>query len=262
MSGLTAQDLCLAYQEKAVLGPLDIRFQQGRLHIVLGPNGAGKSSLLRHLAGLLPRKSGTVWLDGRVLETVDRFERAKRIAYLGQDREIVWPLLVRDLVMLGRHPHGVSLETASDADWQSVEAAMRSVNILDFSMRPVTELSGGERARVLLARALATQADWLLLDEPIAGLDPRQQFLMMELLQEQRREGRSVLLVLHDLSLASRFADEILLLDQGRVVVQGHVEMALTHTHLAKTFGVETSLSLHNDGYRLQIDGVIPCNLA
>ena len=260
MTALDLTQLCLAYRHKTVVGPLDARFARGRLHILAGPNGAGKSTLLRHLAGIVPRLSGTVVFDGQPLDRLDRFEKARRMAYLAQDRDLVWPLSVRDLVMLGRHPHGASLETATKADWQAVEEAMQSTGVGDFADRPVTELSGGERARVLLARVLATGAEWLLLDEPVAGLDPRHQFLVMALLQDQVRQGRSVLLVLHDLALAARFADEILLLDKGLAVAQGSVETVLTAPCLADVFGIATTLSSQDEGYNLQIHGVMPCN--
>ena len=260
MRGLSLTELRLAYRNKSVLGPLDAIFTQGRLHVLVGPNGAGKSTLLRHLAGILPRQSGAVSLDGQPLDRLNRFEKARRIAYLAQERELVWPLSVRDLVMLGRHPHGASLETATQVDWQAVEEAMQATDIDRFADRPVTDLSGGERARVLLARVLATGAEWLLLDEPVAGLDPRQQFLVMGLLQDQVRQGRSVLLVLHDLALAARFADEILLLDQGLAKAHGPVETVLTASRLADVFGIATTLLHDNKGINLQIDGVMSCN--
>ena len=260
MTTLRLSQLRLAYRDKTVLGPLDACLAQGRLHIVAGPNGAGKSSLLRHLAGILPEQSGEVLFGDQPLASLGRFEKARRIAYLAQERDLVWPLGARDLVMLGRHPHGASLETATKTDWQAVEEAMQATDSLSFADRPVTELSGGERARVLLARVLATGAEWLLLDEPVAGLDPRQQFLVMDLLKNQIRQGRSVLLVLHDLTLTARFADEILLLDKGLLGAQGPVEQVLTSQRLAAVFGIETVLSRGADAYNLQIHGVMPCN--
>ena len=262
MSGLQLDALSVAYRDQTVLGPVNASFERGALHVLAGPNGAGKSTLLRHLAGVLPKKSGTVLLDGQPLDRLDRQERAKKIAYLAQEREIVWPLRVQDVVMLGRHPHGSSLETASKADWQAVEAALAVTGTEALAQRLLQDLSGGERARVLLARALATGADWLLLDEPVAGLDPRQQFLVMAMLRDQVRQGRSVLLVLHDLSLAARFADRILLLHQGLVEIQGPVETVLTPARLADVFGIVTDLQHGETDYNLQIHDVMPCNLS
>lgn len=260
MSAISLSQLCLGYRHKTVLGPLDATFAGGALHILAGPNGAGKSTLLRHLAGIVPKQSGDVVFDSQPLDSLHRFEKARRMAYLAQDRDLVWPLKVRDVVMLGRHPHGASLETATDADDHAVAQALQDTDLDDFADRPVTELSGGERARVLLARVLATGAEWLLLDEPVAGLDPRQQFLLMALLKNQVRQGRSVLLVLHDLALAARFADEILLLDKGLTVAQGSVESVLTPACLADVFGISTTLGHQPEGYTLHIHGVMPCN--
>jgi iron complex transport system ATP-binding protein len=261
MSGWQVRDLCLGYRGQTVFGPVDADFAAGKLHSLVGPNGAGKSTLLRHLAGILPKISGKTLFYGQELDIIGRRDKARRIAFLPQEREVVWPLGVRDVVMLGRHPHGSSLETASADDWRAVEAAMEATAIGTLADRLISDLSGGEKARVLLARALATEADWLLLDEPVAGLDPRQQFLVMALLKEQVRQGRSIVLVLHDLALAARFADAVLLLDQGRVAVQGSVPEVLTRAHLADVFGIEAALEPQAEGYRLQIHGVMPCML-
>jgi iron complex transport system ATP-binding protein len=260
MRDLTLEHLRIAYGEKTVLGPLDAVFEPHCLHVLAGPNGAGKSTLLRHLSGVLPKQSGTVRLHGKALDQFIRLEKAKEIAYLAQERELVWPLSVREVVMLGRHPHGTSLETATSVDEQAVDEAIEATAISDWADRLVTELSGGERARVLLARALATGATWLLLDEPVAGLDPRQQFLVMAMLQDQVRQGRTVLVVLHDLALAARFADRILLLHQGLAVAHGPVQTVLTQQSLADVFGLAASMSPEANGYNLQIHGVMPCN--
>ena len=260
MRDLTLEHLRIAYGGKTVLGPLDAVFEPQCLHVLAGPNGAGKSTLLRHLSGVLPKQSGMVRLHGKALDQFSRLEKAKQIAYLAQERELVWPLSVREVVMLGRHPHGTSLETATSVDEQAVDEAMQATAIGDWADRLVTELSGGERARVLLARVLATGATWLLLDEPVAGLDPRQQYLVMALLQDQVRQGRTVVVVLHDLALAARFADRILLLHQGLAVAHGPVQTVLTEHVLADVFGLSARLSADAQGHNLQIHGVMPCN--
>lgn len=261
MTELRLEQLRIGYGRKTVLGPVDAVFEPQCLHVLIGPNGAGKSTLLRHLSGVLPKQSGLVRLQGKALDQFSRLDKAKQIAYLAQEREIVWPLSVREVVMLGRHPHGASLETATGADERAVNAAMHATAIEAWTDRRVTELSGGERARVLLARALATGASWLMLDEPVAGLDPRQQFLVMAMLQDQVRQGRTVLVVLHDLALAARFADRILLLHQGLVRAHGPVQTVLTEQSLADVFGLAASMSPAAQGCHLQIHGVMPCNV-
>ena len=216
---------------------------QGELFGLIGPNGAGKSSLLRAIAQLLPYQ-GTIHLDGVALGSLTPRQRATRLAYLAQGDHAVWPLTVRDFVALGRFPHRARWRgTASDDD--AVSGAIRHMGLKTLQHRRLDQLSGGERARARLARALAVEAPLLLADEPVASLDPFHQLSVMELLRAQCELGRTVVVVLHDLTLASRFCDRVLLLEHGRTVACGTTRKVLTAANLQRVYQVQAMLGEH-----------------
>jgi iron complex transport system ATP-binding protein len=215
-----------------------IGLRPGELVALVGPNGAGKTTLVRALAGLIPAE-GRITLDGRPLGAVAPRQRARRIAYLPQGNVFHWPLAVAAVVGLGRYPHSDPFSRASDADRAAVRGALASTATGAFATRAVTTLSGGERARVALARALATDAAVLLADEPIVSLDPRHQLMVMGLLRDAARSGRAVLAVVHDLALAARFADRVVVMDRGRLVADAPPNEALSVERIAAIFGVE-----------------------
>ena len=222
---------------RPILDSIGLQFASGAVTAVLGPNGAGKSTLLGCMAGLLRPSHGTVELDGTPLTTLAADERARRVAFLPQIPEISWPVDVATLVGLGRIPFR---HRASDADNEAaVRRAMEATRVTQWSQRTVTTLSGGERARVLLARVLAGESDWILADEPFAGLDPAHQFEAADLLRSLAAHGRGVVLTIHDLALAARIADRVVILHHGRVVADGAPEAALTPSTLREVYGIE-----------------------
>lgn len=188
---------------------------------MIGPNGSGKTTLLASLAGLLPVAGGSIRLDGADLSTLEPERRARAIGYLEQNPSAHWPIAVEQAVMLGRIPHRARFETETVCDRAAVTAALDRCDIRALAGRPVTRLSGGERARVMLARALAGEPTVLLADEPVAELDPFHQLQVMELMRNLARDGMAVTVVLHDLSLAMRFCDRLYLLDAGRAAASG-----------------------------------------
>jgi iron complex transport system ATP-binding protein len=207
---------------------------------VVGPNGAGKTSLVRALAGLLPAQ-GVITLQGKPLDALSSRERARAVAYLPQGHVFHWPMSVESIVMLGRAPHGDPFSSNSPADRAAVTQAMAITETQIFAERAVTTLSGGEKARAALARALATQAPVLLADEPTAALDPRHQLVVMELLRNAARNGNAILAIMHDLTLAARFADRVLVMHEGRIVAEGTPAEALAPERLAAVFGIEAA---------------------
>jgi iron complex transport system ATP-binding protein len=214
----------------------------GELVALVGPNGAGKTTLLRALAGLLPH-AGAVRLAGRDLSGLAPRERARLVAYLPQGHQAHWPLPARDIVALGRYPHGARdpsrLEPAAAS---AVDEAMRRADCAAFATRDVQTLSGGERARVMMARVLAVRAPVLLADEPTAALDPRHQLEIMTALADEARRGALVVAVTHDLTLAARFASRVLLLKDGALLGDGAAAEVLTPARLRDVYGVEARI--------------------
>jgi iron complex transport system ATP-binding protein len=238
MSVLVAECVSVRLGKPTVLSGISLRLRTGALTVVVGPNGAGKTTLLRTLAGLVVPVEGRVVLDGTDLHRVRPSERARAIAYLPQGGAIAWPLPVEEVVALGRMPHGEGPSHLRPEGRQAVADAMAQVGLAGFEQRPASELSGGERARVLLARALAVGAPVLLADEPVAALDPRHQLVVLEVLKARAAAGGTAVAVMHDLALAARFADEIVLLDSGRLRACGPPGEVLTPAALAESFGI------------------------
>ncbi|MHA6722522.1 ABC transporter ATP-binding protein [Sphingomonas sp. RS2018] len=223
---------------RQVLNGLSLTLTPGAVTGIIGPNGAGKSTLLRTIARLLPIAEGSVTIDGAALGDVERRTLAQTIAYLPQGGQVHWPVSVERLVSLGRLPHLAPLSRVGDADRAAIEQAMARADVMHFRDRIVTELSGGERARVLLARALAVEAKALLVDEPLAALDPGHQIDVMRLLQAEAAVGATVVVVLHDLTVAARYCDRLALIDAGRLVAEGAPQEVLTPERLARVYGI------------------------
>ena len=236
---LQAHGVSVRLGGRPIVSDASLALRVNELTALVGPNGAGKTTLVRALAGLLPSE-GRIQIDGRDLASLPPRERARRIAYLPQGNVFHWPLPVADVVALGRHPHADPFSRVSDDDRAAVVRALAMTGTDGFAERPVTALSGGERARVALARALATQAPVLLADEPTVSLDPRHQLVVMGLLRDAARAGGAVLAVVHDLTLAARFADRVVVMDQGRIVADAPPAEALSSQRIAAVFGVET----------------------
>jgi iron complex transport system ATP-binding protein len=207
---------------------------------VVGPNGAGKSTLLKALAQLIPHQ-GTVELLDQSMTRLSARARAQQLAWLGQNESSGHDLRVWDVVMLGRLPHQAWLAAPSAADHQAVEQALRATQAWDWRERALGHLSGGERQRVLLARALAVQADVLLMDEPLANLDPPHQADWLAVVHQLLAQGRTVVSVLHEISFALH-ADTLLIIDQGRVLHHGACNDALTHRRLEQVFDQRISI--------------------
>ena len=214
------------------LSDVSARLERGQITAICGPNGAGKSTLLELLAGLLTPDSGFVRLDDMPLADLPARERAKRIGYLPQDQRIAWDVTARSLVALGRLPH-------CDTRAEPVEAAMQALDIQHLSERRAQTLSGGEKARVLLARVLAGEPDWVLADEPLAALDLAHQHTMMAHLRALADRGVGVVLVLHDLAHAMNRADRVLVLNEGALAADGPPARALSAEVIAEVWGVD-----------------------
>jgi iron complex transport system ATP-binding protein len=246
---LAALNVEVRYEARAAVRPTTFALELGSVVALVGPNGAGKSTLLRALASLVAHR-GTVAWKGAVLARLDGRTRARTVAYLPQDPPVHWPLTARELVALGRLPHRAYAAQESAADAAAVTAAMQQTDTLAFAARSVSRLSAGERARVLLARALAVEAPVLLADEPIAMLDPYHQLDVMGALRAYARgtgkDARLVVVVLHDLGLAARFCDRVLLMDDGALVGDGPPEATLGSAAIRAHYRVEPFIARHD----------------
>ena len=229
-----AYNICAKLGNAEVLSDISIDFPRGRWTSIVGPNGAGKSTLLKVLAGLIPH-TGFVELLGQPLQTMPAKLRARQLSWLGQNEASADDLTAYDVTMLGRLPHQPWLAPASAKDHAAVEKALRATHAWDWRSRALGQLSGGERQRVLLARALAVEAEVLLMDEPLANLDPPHQTDWLLLAKALVADGKTVISVLHEISFALQ-ADEVVVLAGGRVMHQGACSDAISHRAIETVF--------------------------
>jgi iron complex transport system ATP-binding protein len=234
MTLLEASEVSVAFNGHRVVDRVSIAVEGGALVGLIGPNGAGKTTLIRMLAGVLQPDAGIVRFDGKPLADLPKRALARRLAYMAQGADCHWPLTVERVVALGRLPHLATWQRPRDDDRRAIAAALDAADMTGFAARRATSLSAGERARALLARALAVEPAALLADEPVAALDPGHQLDLMTLLQSRARGGAAVVVVLHDLSLAARFCHRLVLLHEGRVLAEGAPETVLTADTLAR----------------------------
>ncbi len=244
---LEGQSVTVMRSRRNIVDDASIALTPGELTILAGPNGAGKTTLARALAGLIDCK-GAVMFDGKPLAAMSLRERARALAYLPQGHEFHWPMRVDAIVALGREPHSDPFSRRTDADRAAVTRAMAAASVEPFADRLITTLSGGERARVAIARALATESSVLIADEPTAALDERHRLIVMELLQTIARQGAAVIAIIHDLTLAMRYADKVVLMNEGKVAATGPPQQALTPERIASVFGISVNRIETHDG--------------
>ncbi len=247
MNAISWRGVSLRKGGRSILDGVSLTAAGGEVLGIIGPNGAGKSSLLRAAAMLEPGMSGKIEIDGIDLSELPARRRARLLAFLPQQAEAAWPIAVEEAVALGRLPYLGPAQALGEADRAAVRKAMAEADVAALAGRPVTSLSGGERALVLLARALAVDAALLLADEPTAALDPYHQLLVMELFRKLAAGGRTVCVALHDLPLAVRFCDRLAVMMAGRIEMVGKPEAALDDRSLERIYAIS--------GRRSRIDG-------
>lgn len=240
MSVLQADIRSVSLSGQRILHGMDVRLSKGTWTAVVGPNGAGKSTLLCTLAGLQPFEGGVQW-QGQAWHELSAKERARTVSWLGQAEGGADDLRASDVVMLGRLPHQSWLAAPSEADHAAVEQAMQQTQCWSWRHRLMGQLSGGERQRVLLARALCVQAPILMMDEPLAHLDPPHQADWLDIVRGLRQGGTTIVSVLHELNMALH-ADELIIMNQGRIVHQGAADDAVTQAALVQVFDQRVQL--------------------
>lgn len=252
---LETSDLVSYIGDRRVLNGISISCKAGQFTAIAGSNGVGKTTLLKSLSGILKPKSGTIFLNKKPISHYSLRERARTLAYLSQQGTISWPLPVKDVVALGRIPHGEIPEHLRQKGQKAVQDALQQVGLEGFEERIANALSGGERARVLLARALAVQSPILLADEPVAALDPLYQYMVLNILRHHAHQGCTIVAVLHDLNLILQFADQVILLKHGKVFSAGNPEVVFNKDNLAECFDVDTEMIVHKNKHTVLVHG-------
>lgn len=247
MTGLEARGLTVALGDTEVLRGVSLSVGEGEFVGLLGPNGAGKSTVIRAAAGLVPIAAGSLSVCGDAITALSARQRARLLALVPQSTDLDFSFSVADIVAMGRHPHlgRFALETAADAE--IAHQALKAVGMASFAEREMGTLSGGERQRVFIAKAIAQQPRVLLLDEPISALDIRHQLEVLRLARALRHQGRAVLAALHDLDLAARHCDRLVVLHRGHVIADGEPAEVLTSDLMAEVYRVRASVSRNPD---------------
>ena len=242
MTKLALSNIGLSISSKVILESINLELNSGELVVLLGANGAGKSSVLRSALGLVPVSTGESLIDEHPVTTLSSANRAKKVAYLPQKRPLAWPIKVFDVVSLGRYAFGVNLGRLKNDDLELVESAITNCGLEQLRNRRVDTLSGGEAARVHVARAFATNAASLLADEPTAALDPKHQLDVMQLIRRYVDMGGGALVVGHEASLAARFADRLVWMRDGGIIADGTVKETMTAAMMAEIYGVSAQI--------------------
>jgi iron complex transport system ATP-binding protein len=251
VSAPTLRDAGLRIEDRWLVRHVTIALQPGRFTVLIGPNGSGKSTVLRLLAGLWTPTEGGAELDGRPLASVGRRDLARRVAVVPQDTHLAFAFSVREAVAMGRHAHVARFARESARDREAVQQAMQRADVAHLADRFVTELSGGERQRVLIARSLATEAETILLDEPLANLDIAHALDVLLLCRALADEGRTVVCALHDLNAATLYATDAVLLKSGTLAGAGPARDLLTPDAIRRVFDVVVHEVQTPDGHVL-----------
>ncbi len=253
---LIAHSVGIIRNNKKLVDNVSLTLNAGELVGLIGPNGAGKSTLLNAVAGLTPCDEGDVTLDGTSIKRIPATKRSRLLSWVAQSGPVNWPLSVERIVTLGRRPHMGAWQKPGDDDKRAIDAAIAATDCDALRQQDATTLSGGERTRMLLARALATEPTVLLADEPVAALDLKHQLQTMSVLRSFSADDRCCLVVLHDLSLAARYCDRLYLMQQGQMVADGITADVLSAENLRNVYGVEAAPGLGElpGGWRMADD--------
>ncbi|MBU5425888.1 heme ABC transporter ATP-binding protein [Tissierella pigra] len=246
MYTLEVKDLSFSYGKKAVLKNISLNIEKGNFISIIGPNGSGKSTLLKNLNNLYKPDNGSIFLDGLNIKKVKPRELAMKIALVPQNTVIDYDFTVEDIVLMGRHPYKGRFQKEDESDYRIVNEAMEMTNTLYLKDRIITEISGGERQRVIIAKALAQNPSIILLDEPTSHLDINHQIEILNLLRKLNQEkGTTIVVVIHDINLASRYSDEIILIKDGQIKATGSPQKVITKENIEFAYNINVEIDMN-----------------
>jgi len=256
---IKAENISFSYNLTPVLHSISINISKGEFIGIIGPNGSGKSTLLKLLGGVLTADSGNFSFNGTDYREHKRKQLARSITWVAQDHPMVFPFKVSEVVLMGRHPYLSPFTFEGEEDIEIVKNAMERTQTLQFAQRGFNEISGGEKQRVMIAGAIAQEPDVMILDEPTSALDIKYQIQILNILKQLNEdEGMTVILAMHDLHLASKFCDRLILLDHGQVFQDGSPEEVLRKEHIEKVYGIEVQI-IRDQGGKIIISPVTLC---
>ncbi len=238
------ENLEFSYDSTPVLEDVNLQVKEGETLAIIGPNASGKTTLLKCMNGILEPENGSILIEGKELENLGKEDIAKKIGHVPQAGNESFPTTVFDTVLMGRKPHGGW--KPRDEDLEAASKVLEKLDLEDIAMRDIGEISGGQRQKVLIARALAQNPEVLLLDEPTSSLDLRHQLEVLDIIREQTGKGISIVMAMHDLNLAARYSDKIAMLDEGKIFAAGG-KGVLTSENIESVYGVEVSIE-NKDG--------------
>ncbi|BBO91303.1 ABC transporter ATP-binding protein [Desulfosarcina ovata] len=242
---LCIEGLCFHYNKTAILENIGIDLHRGQMLSIVGPNGTGKTTLLKCIAGIATPRSGKILIDGVDMSRMSRMDHAKRIGYVPQSSPGKFPITVFDAVLMGRRPY--MTWRPSEKDLEAVANVLKSLNLENIALRDFDQLSGGQKQKVLLARAVAQETDYLLMDEPTSNLDLKHQMEVLEMVSGMvKKSGVAAMLAMHDLNLAARFSDRIVMLNKGRIFCSGRPRQVMTAQNIRSIYGVEATINETN----------------
>tara|TARA_B100000315_G_C14563833_1_gene581906 strand:- start:1079 stop:1870 length:792 start_codon:yes stop_codon:yes gene_type:complete len=246
---LQIRDTSFSYDRETVLHSVSMDIQPGEFVGVIGPNGSGKSTLLKLLGGVLTTGPGKLFFREKDYKDYHRKQMARSITWIPQDHSMAFPFKVSEIVLMGRHPYLSAFTFEGDEDIEIARNAMERTQILQFAQRGFNEISGGEKQRVVIAGAITQEPEVMILDEPTSALDIKYQIQILNILQQLNKDEQvTVVLAMHDLHLASKFCDRLVLLDQGKIFQDGRPEDVLKKENIEEVYGVKVHLIKDHDG--------------
>ncbi len=246
METLKIDEIEFAYGEEVILKDISFNIEEGEFISIIGPNGSGKSTLLKTLNNIYTPRKGNIYLDGEKIQKIKRREIAKRISLVPQESQINYEFTVEEIVTMGRHPYKRRFEKENLEDKRIIEEAMEMTYTTKLRDKLITEISGGEKQRVIIAKALAQNSSIILLDEPTSSLDINHQIEVLELLKKlNKNKNTTVVIVLHDINIASRYSDRIIFLKDGKIISKGRPEEVVTKNNIKKAYDMDIYLEIN-----------------